>query len=92
MKKAVGFVPPEHEQVWEAVVIDVAETDAGRIHVGRRHDLCRRGDGDGLLDIVVANTFDWSNGRPIFVDPFAGIQHSQVYRNLGGNRFADVSS
>src|SRR5258708_21503604 len=49
-------------------------------------------NGDGLVDIVVANTFDWSTGRPIYVDPFAGIQHSQVYRNLGGNRFADVSA
>jgi enediyne biosynthesis protein E4 len=57
------------------------------------HTSCAMGDidGDGLLDIVVANTFDWVNGRPIFVDPFAGIQHKQAYRNLGGNRFVDVS-
>jgi hypothetical protein len=42
------------------------------------HTSCAMGDinGDGLLDIVVANTFDWANGRPIFVDPFAGIQHN----------------
>jgi hypothetical protein len=58
------------------------------------HTSCAMGDidGDGLLDIVVSNTFDWTHSRPIFVDMFAGVQPNQVYRNLGGNRFADVSA
>ncbi len=68
-----------------------AQSGVGGGNLG--HTSCAMGDinGDGLLDIVVANTFDWSTGRPIYVDPFAGVEHSQVYRNLGGNRFADVT-
>jgi enediyne biosynthesis protein E4 len=58
------------------------------------HTSCSMGDvdGDGLLDIVVGNTFDWADMRPIFVDPFARIDPNQLYRNLGGNRFADISA
>ena len=58
------------------------------------HTSCSMGDidGDGLLDIVVSNTFDWADNRPIFVDPFARIHQNQLYRNLGGNRFADISA
>jgi len=80
-----------HNQGNGTFVDITAQSGVGGGNLG--HTSCAMGDinGDGLLDIVVANTFDWSTGRPIYVDPFAGIQHSQVYRNLGGNRFADVS-
>jgi FG-GAP-like repeat len=81
-----------HNQGNGTFVDITAQSGVGGGNLG--HTSCAMGDinGDGLLDIVVANTFDWSTGRPIYVDPFAGIQHSQVYRNLGGNRFADVSA
>jgi hypothetical protein len=81
-----------HNQGNGTFVDITAQSGVGGGNLG--HTSCAMGDinGDGLLDIVVANTFDWSTGRPIYVDPFAGIQHSQVYRNLGGNRFADVST
>lgn len=49
-------------------------------------------DGDGLLDVFVANTTDWSTQLAILVEPFALNQPNQLYRNLGGLRFADVSA
>ncbi len=54
---------------------------------------CAMGDvnGDGLLDIFVANVFDQSQQAQIFVEPFEGIQPNQLLLNVGRNRFADVS-
>jgi hypothetical protein len=48
-------------------------------------------DGDGLLDIVVANTFDWSNFFPILFEPFDLNHHNNLYLNTGDNTFADVT-
>ncbi|RMH15774.1 MAG: CRTAC1 family protein, partial [Acidobacteria bacterium] len=49
-------------------------------------------DGDGLLDIVVANTHtDWTNLLGIVV-PFAFNEHNQLYHNLGGNVFGEVTA
>lgn len=49
-------------------------------------------DGDGLLDVVVANTWDdMSNGFAIG-NPFDFNQYNQLYRNVGGNQFVDVST
>ena len=49
-------------------------------------------DGDGLLDIVVANTFDMASNLAIFVVPFALNQPNQLFVNQGGNVFSDESS
>jgi enediyne biosynthesis protein E4 len=49
-------------------------------------------DGDGRLDLFVANTADWSTQLAILVEPFALNQPNELYRNLGGLRFADVSA
>ncbi len=51
-------------------------------------------DNDGLLDVYVANCcLDMSNqlatGTP---EPFAFNQHSQLFRNSGGNVFVDISA
>ncbi len=49
-------------------------------------------DGDGLLDIVVGNTYtEWTHFRGIF-EPFALNQHNQLFVNRGGNTFEDVSA
>jgi len=48
-------------------------------------------DGDGLLDIVVANTFDWVNQLPIIVEPFLLNQPNQLFLNNGDGTFTDVS-
>jgi hypothetical protein len=57
------------------------------------HTACSIGDidGDGLLDITVANTEDWSNQLAIIAVPFDLNQPNQLFRNLGDGRFEDVS-
>jgi len=53
---------------------------------------CAMGDvnGDGLLDILVANTFDMSNNFA-YGAPYALNQHNQLLINQGGNHFTDQS-
>lgn len=49
-------------------------------------------DGDGLLDIFVANTYlTWENRVGVLLVPWALNDHNQLFRNLGGNVFEDVS-
>lgn len=54
---------------------------------------CVMGDvnGDGLLDIFIGNTFDWSTKAPIVFEPWALNEYNQLFLNRGGNRFEDVS-
>lgn len=50
-------------------------------------------DNDGLLDIYVANAFDFDDTRILTVGPpFVFEQHDQLLVNQGGNVFADVSA
>lgn len=46
---------------------------------------------DGLLDLFIGNTFDWSTKAAIIVEPFALNQPLQLFLNKGGNIFEDVS-
>lgn len=49
-------------------------------------------DGDGLIDIVVANTSsDWSHFRAISKEYFALNSHNQLYLNKGNSQFEDIS-
>jgi hypothetical protein len=59
----------------------------------RGHTSCTMGDvdNDGLLDIFVANTFDWARYEPVFNDPFAFNHANQFYHNEGGNAFVEAS-
>jgi hypothetical protein len=45
-------------------------------------------DGDGLLDILVANTFDFANNLA-YAGTFALFQHNQLLVNQGNRLFAD---
>lgn len=49
-------------------------------------------DGDGLLDIAVANTFDMRTQRAISSVPVALNQPNQLFSNQGGNVFVDVAA
>jgi hypothetical protein len=48
-------------------------------------------DGNGLLDIAVANTFDMRQALAIFAVPYALNQPNQLLRNRNGRQFTDVS-
>lgn len=55
---------------------------------------CAMGDvnGDGLLDVFIGNTFDWSTKTAIAAEPWALNEHNQLFLNAGGNKFTDVSA
>lgn len=48
-------------------------------------------DGDGRLDLAVANTLDMIQHVGIFAEPFALNQPNQLLLNQGGSVFADVT-
>lgn len=54
---------------------------------------CSMGDinGDGLLDIYIGNTFDWSSQFAMFVEPFNNNQQDILLLNQDNNSFKDVS-
>jgi hypothetical protein len=58
------------------------------------HASCAMGDvnGDGLLDVAVANTFDWRKMLAVFIQPFVLNHPNQLFLNLGASRFADASA
>ncbi|MEM8931857.1 MAG: VCBS repeat-containing protein, partial [Acidobacteriota bacterium] len=68
---------------------------ASGLGIGERSSVaCSFGDvdGDGLLDVVVANAWDdMANNFGIALSPFDFNQHNQLYVNHGGNLFADES-
>ncbi|HHJ14225.1 MAG TPA: CRTAC1 family protein [Gammaproteobacteria bacterium] len=68
--------------------------DSGAGGGARTSSSCAMGDvnGDGLLDILVANSFDWTRQEAVFIEPFALNQHNQLFLNQGNNRFLDVSA
>jgi enediyne biosynthesis protein E4 len=64
---------------------------------GRHAVACSFGDvdGDGLLDVVVANTYDdWSHRTPTFSQgmTYHQMEHNYLFKNQGGNVFTDISA
>lgn len=70
-------------------VTAAAGLDGGRLS----HVSCSMGDvdNDGLLDVVVANNFNMITQPSIFVVPYGLNEPNQLFRNLSGNAFEDVS-
>lgn len=70
------------------------EIDDSRLNLdASSHIGCAMGDvdGDGFIDIAIANAFDLSSSTAIFTVPFAANQHNQLYLNTGDNTFVDAS-
>jgi hypothetical protein len=76
--------------------VDISNKDGSEIANGDDYTpaSCAMGDvnGDGLLDVYVANTFDWVSKAAIVVEPWALNEYDQLFLNQGGNRFKDVST
>lgn len=78
-----------------ATFVDVtSESDTGG---GSNHAAgCSMADfnGDGLLDVVVANTYDdWTHRKPIFINEvYSGLEHNQLFTNLGSMEFVDTAA
>ncbi len=49
-------------------------------------------NGDGLLDIVVAHSFDMASNLAIFVVPYALSEPNQLFLSAGNNTFVDASA
>ncbi len=50
-------------------------------------------DGDGLLDVSVVNNWEQKDFAPCFrANLVDEVQHNQLFRNRGGNRFEDISA
>jgi len=70
---------------------------AGVAGSGRNAVGCSFGDidNDGLLDVVVANTYtNWDQRAPTFAGgpTYPLMEHNNLFHNQGGNAFADVSA
>ncbi|MEM9926259.1 MAG: CRTAC homolog protein [Cyanobacteria bacterium P01_D01_bin.50] len=81
------------ENQGDGTFIDI--TNSSGIGGGNNHSSsASMGDvnGDGLLDIFVANTFNLDDQQAIFIEPFGLNQKNQLFLNTGNNEFIDVSS
>jgi enediyne biosynthesis protein E4 len=68
-----------------------AESGLGESDLG--HTDCSLGDvdGDGLLDLAVANSYDWSRRTATLVEPWEDNPPNQLFVNESGLRFRDAS-
>lgn len=78
-----------------ATFTDITAT-AGVVGNNRHGVGCTMADfnGDSLLDIVVANTYDdWSHRQTVFIvgPTYPGLEHNYLFLNNGGNAFTDAS-
>ena len=49
-------------------------------------------NGDGLLDIYVANIGNLNSSEVLFTEPFSLNEHNQLFINVDGTRFVDAST
>jgi enediyne biosynthesis protein E4 len=68
--------------------------DSGLSDTIKGHSGCTMGDidNDGLLDVFVANSFDWLNREAVYSDLYSFNHPNELYLNQGGNHFLNVSA
>lgn len=68
-----------------------SESGLGGSELGHTHCSVGDVDGDGLLDVAVANSYDWSRRTATLVEPWKHNHPNQLFVNQGDLRFRDVS-
>jgi len=68
-----------------------ARSGLGESDLGHTHCAVGDVDGDGLLDLAVANSYDWSRRTATLVEPWEQNHPNQLFLNQGGLRFRDAS-
>lgn len=72
---------------------DITGSSGAAAGTAKGHSSCSMGDvnGDGLLDIFVANSFDWARREALMTELFSYSHTNDLYLNSGGNVFSDAS-
>lgn len=78
------------ENQGDGTFVDITE-ESGTGNADNTGTTCSMGDvnGDGLLDIVVANSYNnWDHKQVYAFNPFPFTERNELYLNRGNNRFA----
>ena len=84
------------ENKGDGTFTDVTANTEGLAGEGKYPGACAFGDvnGDGLLDLVIANSYDnWTHRMPLMLIEYAHLmQHNQLFINKGGNAFESMGA
>ncbi|MEM9553717.1 MAG: CRTAC1 family protein [Acidobacteriota bacterium] len=91
----LGRSEPNHlfENLGDGTFRDItARSGLAESTLGHTHCAVGDVDGDGLLDLAIANSYDWSRRTATLVEPWKQNHANQLFINRSGLRFRDAST